>query len=471
MIETILLKVGATIVLGAIVIAGFFGLVPQGDLVDLQLKVDQLEEQVQSYEDIKLGAYYPVAGDTYYLSGSGISSTDVSIVLQSFKVDEEELTMENFGGVIGYLTLEPGNTSKKEFISFTAISQSGSSDKATLSGVTRGLERVYPYGASSTLGVSHSGGTRAIISNPPQHYQKYAGLEQDATITAEWNFNTATPTRYNATMTSAQASSDDRNIVDYYTVRTVATSGAANALYDITGIVQLATTSELSIGTATSSAGVYLVVPSELVHASSSATRLIALTRDSGKFEQGFLDLTEEWSFSNLVSATTTITNAVSLTVNTATSTATSTDNFNLLPAGMIQMYASATAPTGWLLADGSDYASTTYPRLFEVIGYQYGSSTGNFKLPDFKSRTARGYASATSSVDVLGETGGRETVSTSTFAHSHTGTLNLGNNSEDGATPHFVTNSTFQTSTTSPLSEDLNILDPYITVNYIIKY
>lgn len=55
--------------------------------------------------------------------------------------------------------------------------------------------------------------------------------------------------------------------------------------------------------------------------------------------------------------------------------------------AGMIQMFAGLTAPAGWLFCDGSVLSRTTYPELFDVIGYTYGGSNDAFYLPDFRDR------------------------------------------------------------------------------------
>jgi microcystin-dependent protein len=61
--------------------------------------------------------------------------------------------------------------------------------------------------------------------------------------------------------------------------------------------------------------------------------------------------------------------------------------NFNLLPAGTMVMYGGTTAPSGWLLADGSAVSRTTYATLFVAIATTYGSGDGSttFNLPDFR--------------------------------------------------------------------------------------
>lgn len=55
------------------------------------------------------------------------------------------------------------------------------------------------------------------------------------------------------------------------------------------------------------------------------------------------------------------------------------------VPVGVIQMYAGITAPTGWLLCDGSAVSRTTQSALFSVIGTSYGAGNGSttFNLPN----------------------------------------------------------------------------------------
>lgn len=150
-----------------------------------------VDQALEDREGDRLGAFNFVSSGRYTLAGSGIGLTDTSIELTSFKqpVSEVELTMTDFGS-IGYATINPGSATKKEFVSFTGITQDGSTDKATLTGVTRGLGFVSPYTASSTLRQSHSGGTTLIISNPPQLYDQLATKQNDQTITGYWNVPT-----------------------------------------------------------------------------------------------------------------------------------------------------------------------------------------------------------------------------------------------------------------------------------------
>ncbi len=68
------------------------------------------------------------------------------------------------------------------------------------------------------------------------------------------------------------------------------------------------------------------------------------------------------------------------------------------LPSGMIAPYGASTAPTGWLLCDGSQVSRATYSALFSVIGENFGQGDNSttFHLPDFRGRFLRGITSDT---------------------------------------------------------------------------
>ena len=66
-------------------------------------------------------------------------------------------------------------------------------------------------------------------------------------------------------------------------------------------------------------------------------------------------------------------------------------------PPGVILPYGGTTAPTGWLLCDGSQYRISEYTALFQAIGYNFGArtlpdlATGFFKVPDLRGRLPLG--------------------------------------------------------------------------------
>lgn len=65
----------------------------------------------------------------------------------------------------------------------------------------------------------------------------------------------------------------------------------------------------------------------------------------------------------------------------------------SLIPTGVVQAFAGATTPQGWLLCDGSAVSRTTYANLFAVIGTTYGSGNGSttFNLPNLTDRFIQG--------------------------------------------------------------------------------
>lgn len=66
---------------------------------------------------------------------------------------------------------------------------------------------------------------------------------------------------------------------------------------------------------------------------------------------------------------------------------------YGLVPSGTVLDYAGATAPTGFLLCDGSLVSRTVYATLFSVIGTTYGAGDGSttFTLPDTRGRVVAG--------------------------------------------------------------------------------
>lgn len=177
-------------------------------------------------------------------------------------------------------------------------------------------------------------------------------------------------------------------------------------------------------------------------------------------------------------------------------------------PAGIISQFAGASAPGCYLLCQGQAVSRTTYAALFQVIGTTYGSGNGTttFNLPDLRTRVPVGLNS-TGTFNALNNKGGTET-HTITIAqmpsHNHSGYTNNGTN--DGSHTHTASttgysyngggtnNGSFSSGTPwnlQSVSTTVNstnsahrhvigsqgsgsaipIVQPYIVLNYIIKY
>lgn len=54
----------------------------------------------------------------------------------------------------------------------------------------------------------------------------------------------------------------------------------------------------------------------------------------------------------------------------------------SMVPAGTCAVFAIATMPDGWVLADNTEYEQTKYPLLYEVIRQTYGGGAGTFRVP-----------------------------------------------------------------------------------------
>lgn len=147
-----------------------------------------------------LGGFNTTAGGTYRL-GNSISSTDTSIKLSSFTepISSTKYTMAMLNTDVAYGTIAPQST-QSELISFTGITQNADGS-ATLTGVSRGLSRSYPYTASSTFRMAHAGQSIFILSDAPGLFNEYVTKRNDETISGSKTF-TATTTFASTTIVS-----------------------------------------------------------------------------------------------------------------------------------------------------------------------------------------------------------------------------------------------------------------------------
>ena len=168
----------------------------------------------------------------------------------------------------------------------------------------------------------------------------------------------------------------------------------------------------------------------------------------------------------------------------------------------MLAPFAGSTAPTGWLLSDGSAVSRTTYKPLFDAIGTTYGvgDNSTTFNLPDLRGRVIAALdnmggtdAGRLSLANTLGTTAGTQTHTLTTseipsnthpitdpgHAHAQNGTAAANFAGSGGlqgtqtTTPMVIQSNTTgitvngQSGTTGQAH---NIMQPTILMNYIIK-
>jgi microcystin-dependent protein len=164
----------------------------------------------------------------------------------------------------------------------------------------------------------------------------------------------------------------------------------------------------------------------------------------------------------------------------------------DVMPVGSILPYAGEQAPEGWLFCDGQSYNQfdNKYADLYQVIQNKYGRDGNKFKVPDLKGRVPVGYGDG--SFGGIGNIGGAKTHTLGinempSHAHnvtdqghfhnvpcyeyaSSTGGIDEGGG--DAVTRRVDTN-TVQTGISIEIKgggQAHNNLQPYLTVNFIIK-
>lgn len=205
-------------------------------------------------------AFRTMSGQSFTL-GSSISSTQTTILLTSFKVPVSgtDITMATMGTDIAYGTLAPG-TSSAELISFTGVTQNADGT-ATLTGVTRGLDKEYPGTEDSNFKQPHAGQTIFILSDAPQIINtEMAALRNDNTWTGRQTLpqsGTASAARAGAVYA---APTQDTELATKKYVDDTASFGAPLATTTTAGIVEIPTATQLETGILLGETGAGLVV-------------------------------------------------------------------------------------------------------------------------------------------------------------------------------------------------------------------
>lgn len=142
----------------------------------------------------------------------------------------------------------------------------------------------------------------------------------------------------------------------------------------------------------------------------------------------------------------------------------------SVFASGSIAYFAVNSAPTGWLVADGSAVSRSTYSDLFSAIGTTYGSGNGSttFNLPNLIGRFAEGAAAAEVGIamtaglpDITGQLSGLESADTSlgiatgAFSFSNTVANGAGHRNTDD---HVVD---FKASSSNPIYGSSSTVQP----------
>lgn len=266
----------ATFIGGIILsISSFLGITTVSDTPIQEPTIVQNTVQETVQEDF--GAFSPVAGGTYRLKTS-IGTTDTTIILSSLTepISGTPITMTTLASDIGYATIDPQSSTRKEFVSFTGITQNADGS-ATLSGVTRGLGFQSPFTAVTTLRKSHPGQSIFILSDSPQLFNEYARIRSNETITGQWTFSTfpITPSSTPATATTS-------------------------------GTVELATGGEAASSTITGDTSILALHTGISTSSAPSSGNVVVVTGDDGNIDSGFLDDSVEMSIRRAYTASTT---------------------------------------------------------------------------------------------------------------------------------------------------------------------
>ena len=147
---------------------------------------------------------------------------------------------------------------------------------------------------------------------------------------------------------------------------------------------------------------------------------------------------------------------------------------------GEIRIWATASAPSGWVLCNGTAYNSvsdTTFAALYAVIANIYGGSDGtNFKVPDLRGRTPIGVGTgdaADATAHALADKEGAEKhllTEAEMPGHTHSAGRGTGSQVVKSGVDIDVSNDSVATTGSTGGGGSHNNLQPSLTLNYIIK-
>lgn len=303
-------------------------------------------------------------------------STDTTLVVTPVPVDLDGnvLTMSNFGSN-PTVTVDPGVSGYEEIESFSTITNNGN-QTATLGGMTRDLQSVYPY-TTAGAGKQHGGGAIVVFGNNPQVYGRLGALENDQLWTGLNTYSAAAKPAYNSAPTFG--SGDGLALVNYATLLATAIQGAATSTEGNMGIVQLAPTGIVGVASSTTGAPYVLkaAIASTTYNGSTAFQGEIPALRSTKNIDPNFIatSSTDNYSFGGTVNiASSTVYNQNVGNLN-ATSSATLPVNTKI---GGLPALNTSYVPVKYTLINTNSFNSSNNTNS----GTTVGTSTDSLTIP-----------------------------------------------------------------------------------------
>lgn len=335
-------------------------------------------------------------------------------------IDGASLTMSTDFGTVGYGTLEPGNNTFEESISFTGL-VNNVNGTTTLTGV-KSVVFGPPYTETSGLLKSHAGSSTFVISNTSGYYTKFGIKENDETLTGYWNSpDPIDPTnianrQWVLSVVNGGAVSQNAVIVIGNAGETVAAGNlvylkAADGQWYKTDadtaatidFVQLGIAQGAGIASGAITGGILIkgldtnqsgLVAGTIYYASNTAGAIASSagtnSRGIGQAQSATTLYFDPYFYTSVSGS-----QAAALTGSLGTPSATNkyvtqSDTTVLTPPGAFMPYSGRSAPTGWLLCDGTAVSRSTYAALFAVIAPS-STFTVTIATPAVFTKTAHG--------------------------------------------------------------------------------